>query len=306
MANVIAVTLDSTNLIVTDARGIKTPYPLASLITSLASLTLSGTLGVTGAITADGGIVVGSTVTGIDFTGTITGNAISFTDITMVPSGSGGTAFIRAGVYGDPATTTFVENSSQNQSGMIRLYGATSADGTSYDRGVFVCLVTTGTKGIFPIAGLAEVRDQAGAGPTAVMAAQFICDLHTTGAKLAALSGIGGMYGGWFKITAIDGATIHANARAAPLWLDNQLYGANASAIGEEYTIFSTTGGSVPKAWASFETSGAGWENLLHFDETCYDEDPVKATGLTIAEGDSPYLKVDLNGTPYGVPLVAI
>ncbi len=239
------------------------------------------------------GLDIGSVTTGIDFTGTITGNGIDFTDVTMVPSGSGGTAFIRAGVYGDPATTTFVENSSVEQSGMIRLYGATSADGTSYDRGVFVCLVTTGTKGIFPVAGLAEVRDQSGNGPTAVMGAQFICDLHTTGAKLAALSGAGGMYGAWLKITAIDGATISATARAAPLWLDNQLYGNNAAAIGEEYTIFSTTGGTVPKAWAAFETSSVGWAQLFYFDETAYDQSPIS----------SNYLKVLLNTTQYYIPL---
>jgi len=226
--------------------------------------------------------LAGACTTGIDFTGTYTGNCIDFTDITINHTGSAGPCMIRAGTYGDPATTTFVENADEDQSGMIRLYGATSANGTSYDRGIFVCLVTTGLKGIFPIAGLAEVRAQTGNGPTKVQAAQFICDLHTTDSKLAGLGGdaTAGMYGGWFKITAIDGATISATARAAPIWLDNQLYGNNAAAIGEEYTIFSTAGGTVIKAWAGFETSSVGWSHLFYFDETAYDQAPVFTGGF--------------------------
>ena len=220
------------------------------------------------------GINVGGAATGLKFTGTYTSHVLDFSSVTQ---GAGDISLIRAGSYGSP-----MDAAGEAQYGMMRLYLSTDDDGTSYNRGVFVCLKTAGTKGIFPIAGLAEVLAQSGNGPTAVMAAQFIADLHTTDAKLAALSGVGGMYGVWAKITAIDGATIHANARAAPIWLDNQLYGANAAAIGEEYTIFSTTGGSVPKAWAGFETSGAGWNNLFYFDETAYDEVPISGSGLKV------------------------
>jgi len=261
---------------------------------------------VTGACTA--GISIGTCATGIDFTGTYTGNCIDFTDITINHTGSAGPCMIRAGTYGDPATTTFVENADEDQSGMIRLYGATSANGTSYDRGIFVCLVTTGTKGIFPFAGLAEVRGQTGNGPTKVQAAQFICDLHTTDAKLAALGGdaTAGMYGGWFKITAIDGATIASGSRAAPIWLDNQLYGANAATIGEEYAIFSTTGGSQPKAWAGFETTSSGWDQLFYFDETMAAAEPFVSTGCSVTVATVPYLKVLVNATQYGIPLIAI
>lgn len=240
------------------------------------------------------GIDIGTVTTGISFTGTITGNGIDFSNITMVPSGSGGTALIRAGSYTDDAESSFVQNSSNNQGGLIRLYGATSGTSTSqYDRGIFVCLVTTGTKGIMPIAGLAEVRNHA-TGPDKVRAAEFVCDLHTTGAKLAApATGISGMFAVWAKITAIDGATCSASARAAAIWLDNQLYGANASAIGEEFTIWSTTGGSVPTAWAGFRTSGAGWDQLFYFDDTCYNIAPISNTSL----------KVLLNTTQHYIPL---
>jgi len=250
-------------------------------------------------------IDIGSAVTGIDFTGTYTGNAIDFSDVTINHTGSNGPCFIRAGTYASP-----VLNADEDQSGFVRLYGETSADGASYDRGIFVCLKTSGIKGIFPIAGLAEVLAQGGNGPTKVQAAQFICDLHTVDAKLAGLGGdsTAGMYGAWLKITAIDGATISATARAAPLWLDNQLYGAHAATIGEEYAIFSTAGGTIPKAWAGFETTSAGWTNFLYFDETSYDQAPVVSSGCDVAGAGAsePYLRVSLNGSEYGIPLIAI
>jgi len=244
---------------------------------------------------------IGTVATGLDFTGTYTGNAIDFSSSTHVPTGSNGPCLIRAGTYGTPIT-----NSSEDQSGLIRLYMETSADGSSYDRGVFVCLKGTGTKGLFPIAGLAEVLAQSGNGPTKVQAAQFICDLHTTDAKLAGLGGdaTAGMYGVWAKITAIDGATCSGTARAAPIWIDNQLYGANAAAIGEEYGIFATTGGSQPKAFIGFETTSSGYDNFLSFDETSYDQEPIVDADLT--GSTKKYLKVDYNGTAYGIHLWSV
>uniref|UniRef100_A0A6M3KI32 Uncharacterized protein n=1 Tax=viral metagenome TaxID=1070528 RepID=A0A6M3KI32_9ZZZZ len=261
----------------------------------------AATVNLAGAVTLDGGLDIGTVATGIDFTGTYTGNVIDFSSSTHVPTGSNGPGLIRAGTYGTPIT-----NTSEDQSGLVRLYMETSADGSSYDRGVFVCLKTTGIKGIFPIAGLAEVLAQSGNGPTKVQAAQFICDLHTTDAKLAALGGdaTAGMYGGWFKITAIDGATIASGARAAPIWIDNQLYGANAATIGEEYGIFATTGGSQPKAFIGFETSSSGYKNFLYFDETSYDQDPIVSADLT--GSTKKYLKVDFNGTAYGIHLWSV
>lgn len=252
-----------------------------------------------GAITT--GIDLGTIATPITFTGTITGNGIDFSNITMVPTGSGGPCLIRAGVYGSPATSTFVEDSSDAQSGMIRLYGATSGD-ASYARGVFVCLVTTGQKGIMPVAGLAEIRDDA-TGPTNVKACEFIVDLHTTGANLATN---GKIYAGWFKITGKDGCTVSSTGtRAAAVWLDNQMYGANWSTnIVEEYTIFSTTGGAKPLAWAGFETTASGWTNFLSFDETSYDQDPVVSADLT--GSTKKYLKVNFNGTAYGIHLWSV
>jgi len=233
------------------------------------------------------GINVGGAATGLKFTGTYTSHIIDFSSITQA---AGDISLIRAGTYASP-----MDAAGEAQYGMMRLYLSTDDDGTSYNRGIFVCLKTAGTKGIFPIAGLAEVLAQSGNGPTKVQAAQFIADLHTTDAKLAALGGdsTAGMYGGWFKVTATAGATTASGSRAAPVWLDNQLYGENINAGMEEYAIFSTAGGSVPKAWAGFETTSGGWGQLLYFDETAYDQEPVS----------SNYLKVMLNTTQYYIPL---
>jgi len=259
----------------------------------------AGDLAVAGGTLTTAGIIVGTVATGIDFTGTYTGNCIDFTDITIDHTGSNGPCMIRAGTYASP-----VANADEDQSGMIRLYGETSADGSSYDRGVFVCLKTTGIKGIFPIAGLAEVLAQTGNGPTKVQAAQFICHLNSATAKLAALGGdsTAGMYGGWFKITANEGATTASGSRAAPIWIDNQLYGSNINAGMEEYGIFATTGGSKPKAFIGFETTSSGWTNLLYFDETAYDQDPIFSTGtckVDASKDSTGTIKIDLNGTTY-------
>ena len=261
----------------------------------------AGNLAVAGGTLTTAGVIVGTVATGLDFTGTYTGNVIDLSSSTHVPTGSNGPCLIRAGSYGTPIT-----NTSEDQSGLVRLYMQTSADGSSYDRGVFVCLKSTGIKGIFPVAGLAEVLAQSGNGPTKVQAAQFICDLHTTDAKLAGLGGdaTAGMYGVWAKITAIDGATCSGTARAAPIWVDNQLYGANAAAIGEEYSIFATTGGSKPTAFIGFETTSSGWSNFLSFDETSYDQLPIVDADVT--GSTKKYLACNYNGTAYGIPFYSV
>ena len=257
----------------------------------------SNDLAIAGGTLTTAGIIVGTVATGISFTGTYTGNVIDFTSATIAPTGSAGPCFIRAGAYGSPVDLGVDED----QSGMIRMYVTTSAGGTSYDRGLFMFCETTGTKGIMPVAGLAEVG--AGGAPTAVYPCQFIAHLNSATASLGASAQ---MFGGWFKITANDGATIPSTARAAPLWLDNQLYGANAATIGEEYTIFSTTGGTVPKAWAGFETTSSGWDQLFYFDETMAAAEPFVSTGCSVTVASVPYLKVLVNATQYGIPLIAI
>lgn len=260
-----------------------------------------------GNFTIDGNFTFGNastdtlTITGlIDYaSATYTSDCIDFTNVTLTHTGSNGPTFIRAGTYASPVT-----NSSENQSGMIRLYGETSADGSSYDRGLFITLKTTGTKGVFPISGLAEVLAQSGAGPNKVQAGQFISHLNSATAKLSTLDGdaTAGMYGAWLKVTSAAGSVASSGSRVAAVWLDNQMLG---TVSGEEYGIFSTTGGTKPDAWAGFETTGAGWANLFSFDETAFDQDPV-GSGDKTGGSKTNYLKVNLNGTAVAIQLYDI
>jgi len=221
--------------------------------------------------------------------GSPTASVIDFSNITLDYTGANGPALLRAGTYDSP-----LSNSDEDQSGMIRFYSTTSANGSSYDRGVFVCQKTTGTKAVFPIAGLAEIKAQTGAGPTKAMAGQFITMLQDSTSKLAALgSSTDGMYGIWAKVGAVEGAITTSGSRVAAIWLDNQLNGSGISSGMEEYAAFITTGGSKPDAVFGFETTSSGWSQLLYFDETAYDQEPVS----------SNHLKVLLNTTQYYIPL---
>lgn len=240
--------------------------------------------------------ITGTNSKGISFACTSTDNVVDFTGCTYVPTGSDGPCLLRAGSYAAPLTNTSV-----SQSGLLRFYMSTDADGSSYDRAIFSCLKTSGAKGIITTSGLAEVHTNS-VGPLNVKGCEFVCHLFDTGAHLPA-SAI--MYGGWFKVAAIDGSTIDSTAKVAPLWLDNQLSGANASNC-EEYTIHSTTGGTQPRAWASFETTSSGWKQLLYFDETMAAAQPFVATGCNVTVASVPYLKVLVNATQYGIPLIAI
>ncbi len=239
----------------------------------------------------------GDKAIGLDFDGTYTNAAIDLTSVVLNYSGSSGPVMIRAGTYGSPVTS-----SDPHQSGMIRLYGkntATTDDGTGfYDRGIFVSLQVTGNKGAFPISGLVEVRSVgAEDGPTDIASGQFIVGLHEAGAKLAA--GGFGMFGSWFKVYSAAGSEAASGTVTASIWLDSQTGGTMS---GEEYAIFATTGGGQPDAFIGFETTGAGWANFLSFDETAYDQDPVGSADIDAGTQDR-YLKVNLNGTAYGIPM---
>ncbi len=72
-----------------------------------------------------------------------------------------------------------------------------------------------------------------------------------------------GLIGGRYKVYA-DVTSTCAGSVAA-LWLDNQM---NCAVTETECSIRSSTGGSVPDAWALFTTTSAGWANLFAFDAT--------------------------------------
>ena len=260
-------------------------------------ITITPATTITGALTANGGIVVGTVATGISFTGTYTGNVIDFSSSTHVPTGSNGPCLIRAGTYASPIT-----NTSEDQSGLMRLYMSTTADGTSYDRGVFVCLKTEGTKSIFPVSGLAEVLTDA-TGPTKAQAAQFIVGLHEAGSNLATAGGdaTAGMYGAWLKVYSIVGSVAASGSKVAPVWVDNQMSG---TVSGEEYGIFATTGGTRPDGFIGFETSSSGYDQFIYADSTfdsgagtCITTDAVPASN------QDARIKVYYNATQYYIPL---
>lgn len=247
--------------------------------------------------------ITGGKGVGVDLQGSYTNAAIDLTDVTLNYSGSSGPVMIRAGTYGSP-----VSSSDAGQSGMIRLYGlstATSDDESSgyYDRGIFAYNRTDGSKGIFPIAGLAEVRTTSGQGPVAAMASQFIVGLHTAGAKLDSTASVtDGMFASWLKVYSVVGSVADATSRVAPVWIDNQMSG---TVSGEEYGMFITAGGTLVDAVMGFETTSSGWDSFLYFDETAYDQKPVVSGDVDDGSSDY-YLRVNLNGTMYGIPLYAL
>ena len=257
-------------------------------------ITITPATTITGALTANGGIVVGTVATGIDFTGTYSSHALDFSNATQV---AGDISLIRAGTY-----TTGMDAAGEAQYGMVRLYLDTDDDGASYNRGVFVCLKTSGTKGIFPISGLAEVLTDA-VGPTKAQAAQLIVGLHEAGSNLATAGGdsTAGMYGAWLKVYSIVGSVAANGSKVAPAWIDNQMSG---TVSGEEYGIFATTGGTRPDGFIGFETSSSGYDQFIYADTTfntgagtCITTDAVPGGNQTAR------IKVWYDSTQYYIPL---
>lgn len=237
---------------------------------------------------ADVGIDVGTCATGIDFTGTYTGNVIDFSNATISPTGGDGPCLIRAGTYDSPIDLS----TDIDQSGMIRLYQTTSGTTTNYDRGVFVCLKTTGTKNVMPIAGLAEIGVQSDAGPTNVHAAEFICNMNTSTSAIGASgTGAAGMAAIWAKIGSTLGSATNASSRIAAIWLDTTMSG---TVSGESYVAWITTSTDMDAIFGIHSATGTGVAtNLFYFDSSCEDQLPVSNTTL----------KVLLDTTQYYLPL---
>ncbi len=262
------------------------------------SLTFAALGGSSGA-SIDSGIVLGDMTTGIEFNGTQT-TGIDFSDMTYVPTGSNGPSLIRCGTYASP-----LSHAVEAQSGLFRIYMETTADGSSYDRGIFVCLKTYGTKSILPVASLAEVKTQTGVGPNQVMAGQFISNLIDADAAMP--TGGFGLFGVWAKIAATSGATIAVGTKAAAIWVDNQLNGVgigSGGALATEYGIYATAGGSVPKAFVGFSTTSGGYANLFQFDATFSTSMPPCNGGVVDTDGgdSAGSLKIEIDGTAYKIP----
>ena len=67
------------------------------------------------------------------------------------------------------------------------------------------------------------------------------------------------------RIKIYSDVTATDNGSVACLWLDSQC---SAAVVETECSIRSSTGGTVPDAWALFTTTSAGWANLFVFDAT--------------------------------------
>lgn len=270
-------------------------------ITSSAFKALAGDIGEHG-ITLSGseGITLSGTMpTGIDFTGTFTGNAMDFSGATIDPAGSGGPCFIRMGAYG----TEIDYGADNHQSGAIRIYTTCSGDISSYDRGIFVCTVTTGAKAAFPVAGLAEANNT-GTGPKALMAAQFIAHLgaRSSGATLSTRGAEAtGMFAAWLKVCAAGTAVCASGSMVACAWIDNQMSG---TVSGEEYGIWASTGASLPDAFIGFTTTSSGYAQLFNFDSTYNSGAGTCVTSDAVPGGNqTARILVKYDGTQYYIAL---
>ncbi len=245
------------------------------------------------------GVRVGSCVTGIDLAGTYTGNALDFSNATIDPTGSNGPCFIRAGTYATPIDY----GADNDQSGMIRMYSTCSGDISSYDRGAFLYCETTGAKGAFPIAGLAEANNT-GTGPKKLQAGQFIAHLgaQSAGAHLATAVGdaTAGLYGIWAKVAASGTAVCDSGSKVAAIWCDNQMSG---TISGDEWGIFATTGASRPDAFIGFNTSSSGYDQLLSFDSTFDSGAGTCVTTDAVSGSQDARMKVWYDGTQYYIAL---
>ena len=260
-------------------------------LNSLVGAATSGTTGLA---------LAGAYVDAIKISGSFTGDGIDFTGITYVPTGSNGPSLIRCGTYASPLT-----HAVEAQSGLMRWYMTTSANGTSYDRGLFVCLKTTGTKSIFPVAALAEVKAQTGAGPLSAMAGQFITMLQDSTSKMPASGVTNGQFGIWAKVGATSGATTTVGLRTAPIWLDIQMNGINATTNeATTWGIFMSSG-SRGQAFVGFNGGGisGGFNYLFEWDSTCYNKDPISSSTVDCTGNDSDgSIKILLNSTAYYIP----
>jgi len=236
------------------------------------------------------------TIYGADlkFSGAANTHAINFDNATVSKT------LIGCASYSSPAdqsaTTGFAQFCSTSD----------DADSWRYGMGIYTKGTGSGTK-LFGIGLQQEYNGTDGVDRMQSISAIALLGGGGESARLKTLGGdaTAGMYAIWAKVGANTNCTVDSGSRVAPLWIDNQM---NCVCSGEEYAMFITCGGSKVDAVMGLETTSSGWTNFLYFDETSYDQDPVVASGCDVsgAGADEAYLRVNLNGTEYGIPLIAI
>jgi hypothetical protein len=209
------------------------------------------------------------------------------------------TKILSAGSYGsklDIAEGSTVE--------MVTIAGETTEDDFLIGEGIY--LRTTGEDGKgFGASFLVEATNTTGT-PT-LEGAQIMAFLGSVGGSEAAVlktrdgDATAGMYALWLKTGANNNCVFNSGSRTAPLWVDNQCGGTHN---GEEYGIFSSTGMSRPDAWAGFETTSSGYDQLFYFDETFNSGAGTCITTDAVPGGNQDArIKVYYNGTQYYIPL---
>lgn len=250
-------------------------------------------------ITLDGDTTIKGKLAFSAAAGETNDDILNFTGLTR----ASGKKYIRIGTYTSP--TPF------NTTGVFQAYSVDTGDG-SVGYLFFHLMRGTGTDALIGEQMLLESETTV-TGPASLAGHDVLVGLTSTSSQLAtAADHTSGMFGGHFKIYSVDGATVASGARAACLWLDGQMNGANASPVaGNYYNIYNTSGGNKYEAFAKLHLiagEGAGWNNLF---ETNFADgtDPI-VTGATAKAVDtvtqSLNIKVDINGTTYYIPLMAV
>jgi len=111
-----------------------------------------------------------------------------------------------------------------------------------------------------------------------------------------------GMFAAWLKIGCNTNCQLASGSLAGCLWLDSQLHG-SGNLLGTTYMMFISTD-NITTAVMGFAGTG-GHTNFLAFDSDAVAKSPVASATITGGTQDK-YLKVDLNGTAYGIALYAI
>lgn len=253
-----------------------------------------GDLTAVGSITTDSTLVqAGTMANGISMTGTYSDHVIDIQPAATM----GDNKAIYIGTWGSEAEMN-------DGGGLFRIYGKVGSGGTA-TANIFVRTLSESTTPPISAQFYSDVDAADSASAPNTMDGIDVFALVNDGKYFAApandsLDMLQGMRAGWFKVGAGTTSNIYGNV--ATIWVDNQL---NCTPTGNEYSIFSTTGGSKPDAWAGFETTSSGWSYLFSFDKTAYDQDPVGSGDISTGSADY-YLKVDINGVAYGLQLHAL
>lgn len=267
----------------------------------------AGVLGVTGGIdmqstTSAIGIDMGGTFStaainidgikaiGINLTGAFTGHAIYVTAATFATTKRA----LRIGDYATPIEVAGGE-------GLIRTYSQTTT-GTGATAIQFHWGLVSTTANIIGSQSQFEVQTTV-TGPTSILGNDIIVGLSATGLMADSATVGDGLIGQRVKIYG-SGGTVTGNA--VTLWLDNQINIVTPGRI--EASILGTCGGSKPDSFIWLSTTSSGWSQFMYLDSTMAAAEPFVASGCNVsgAGASEPYLKVLVNATQYGIPLIAI